>query len=153
MAKSLRRRGCGGFGECWAGEGAEFVRDWERDPDCGGGAGLRPLLLEEEDWMERVLEGWFGEAAGWLMWRSSSPQLEMVISERGRSLASTGTLAILIRVSLPDRIWPKTVCLAFRCGHGASVIKNLRYVVFSFPWISVRLMPELDGEFTTKAEG
>lgn len=56
--------------------------------------------------------------------RSSSPQWAMMTSDKGRSLASTGTLAILSRISRPDTTCPKTVCLAFRCGHGARVMKN-----------------------------
>lgn len=49
----------------------------------------------------------------------------MMISERGLSLAFTGTLAIRSRISMPDMTCPKTVCLALRCSQGARVMKNL----------------------------
>ncbi len=63
--------------------------------------------------------------------RSSSPQWETIISVCGRSLLSTGTLAMRWRMSRPLMTWPKTVCLVFRCGHGARVMKNLREEVIS----------------------
>ena len=54
-----------------------------------------------------------------------------MISVWGQSLLSTWTLAMRWTVSRPPTTWPKTVCLALRCGHAARVMKNLGRMVLS----------------------
>jgi len=67
----------------------------------------------------------FEAAVGFLPRRSSSPPWEMSTGSRGRSFLSTDTFAIASSTCCPPTTWPKTVCLPFRCGHGARVMKNL----------------------------
>lgn len=97
---------------------------------------LRPREVEELWLSMGILEDDCSseEVVGFLRLCGTSPQWAIRISESGRSLLSTGTLATLSRISLPETTWPNKVCLAFRCSQEARVMKNLRYAVISIPY-------------------
>jgi hypothetical protein len=57
--------------------------------------------------------------------RSSSPQWEIRTGSLGRSLSSTGTLAMRSKTTCPETTCPNTVCLPLRCELSSKVMKNL----------------------------
>lgn len=69
---------------------------------------------------------WLGAGSGlWVLRCSSWPQWEIRTASYGLSDLSTPSLASLFRTGWPETTWPNMVCLAFRCSHGARVMKNL----------------------------
>lgn len=68
----------------------------------------------------------FGAEGGFVEFgRCSSPQWEIRTGSVGLSALSTGSLASFARTDWPETTCPNMVCLAFRCSHGARVMKNL----------------------------